>query len=253
MDVGELVRRDNISIITMANSGYLDFTRNCIKSLEKIGIFNLLKVYCVDEKCYRELGKEYKNVVLMDHVYGDSVNNLQKFPRTWQKMMKNSNTESTFKDLVFLKFNAISHALENSSFVMLVDGDVVFLNDKFLNYAYNAIENFDILFQSETDGVDKDNPCSGLMFMKSTNVVKDFFNLTTVMEDESWDTFIGDQDYVHKNCNKLNYNYLPVELYPNGRYFQKHRNNISPYMVHYNWLRSTQKLKIMRRTNGWYI
>ena len=252
MDVGELVKRDNISIITMTNSGYLDFTRNCIKSLEKIGIFNLLKVYCVDEKCYREL-EEYKNVVLMDHVYGDSVNNLQKFPRAWQKMMKNSNTESTFKDLVFLKFNAISHALENSSFVMLVDGDVVFLNDEFLNYAYNAIENFDILFQSETDGVDKDNPCSGLMFMKSTNVVKDFFNLTTVMEDESWDTFIGDQDYVHKNCNKLNYNYLPVELYPNGRYFQKHRGNISPYMVHYNWLRSTQKLKIMRRTNGWYI
>ena len=66
---------------------------------ENIGIFNLLKVYCVDENCYRELGKEYENVVLINHVHGDSVNNLQTFPRAWEGMMKNSNTKS---ELLFI-------------------------------------------------------------------------------------------------------------------------------------------------------
>ena len=60
MDIKQYIKQNKISIITLANSGYLHFTRNCIQSLKNLGLGNIIIVYCVDEDCYSELKKEYK-------------------------------------------------------------------------------------------------------------------------------------------------------------------------------------------------
>ena len=161
-------------------------------------------------------------------------------------------TSTNFKNVVFLKFVAIHDALKSSN-VLFVDSDVVFLNEQFLEYLIDNIKDNEILFQSETNGDSENAPCSGLMYMKNTSEVKNFFDPSVVICDKKWIENVGDQDYVRENKNKLRHDYLDVKLFSNGRYFQAHRHKINPYMVHYNWCRPRQKLKIMRRTGGWFL
>ena len=245
----ELIKKiqDNkISIITLANLGFLNFTMNCIKSLENIGLGGQMKVYCIDDKCYDELSSSYQNCCLIDSEYNKNISNLCKYPR------KDSLTDTNFKNVVFLKFVSIYDALGESN-LLFVDSDVVFLNEQFLEYLIDNTNDNDILFQSETDGQTVNEPCSGLMYMKNSSNVKNFFDPSVVINDKEWNASVGDKDYVRGNKSKLKHDYLDVKLFPNGRYFQKHLGNISPYMVHYNWCRPKQKLKIMKRTGGWFI
>lgn len=240
------IQDKKIAIISLANHGYLNFTKNCIKSLENIGLGGILKVYCADKDCYNELEKNYQNIEIIDGEYNKNVSKLCKYPRS------DSMTNTNFKNVVFLKFVAIHDALKNSN-VLFVDSDVVFLDDRFLEYLIDNINDNDVLFQSETNGHLDDQPCSGLMYMKNTPEVKNFFDPSVVICDKKWIENVGDQDYVRENKNKLRYNYMDVKLFPNGRYFQKYRSEINPYMVHYNWCRPKQKIKIMNRTGGWFI
>lgn len=235
-----------MEIITLANTGYINLTKNCIKSLDKLGISELLTVYCVDQECYDNIKKEHKKVKLLNSKYNKNISNLCKYPR------KDSMTNTNFKNVVFLKFVSIYDALRESN-LLFVDSDVVFLNEQFLEYLIDNINDNDILFQSETDGQTVNEPCSGLMYMKNSSNVKNFFNPSVVINDKEWTESVGDQDYVRGNKSKLKHDYMDVKLFPNGRYFQKHLGNISPYMVHYNWCRPKQKLKIMKRTGGWFI
>ena len=57
-----------IKLITLTNDGYKKLTHNCIESLKKIGLDNILKVYCIDNSAYeyiKEINGE-KNTILMD-------------------------------------------------------------------------------------------------------------------------------------------------------------------------------------------
>ncbi len=244
--LSEILDKENVKIITLANRGYLHFTRNCIKSLEKLEIRDLLKVYCADKECYDELRKDYQNIEMIDSEYNKNVSGLCKYPRS------DSMTNTNFKNVVFLKFVAIHDALKSSN-VLFVDSDVVFLGVGFLEYLIDNIKDNEILFQSETNGAGENEPCSGLMYMKNTSEVKNFFDPSVVICDKKWIENVGDQDYVRENKNKLRHDYMDVKLFPNGRYFQKYRSEINPYMVHYNWCRPKQKLKIMSRTGGWFL
>jgi hypothetical protein len=247
MNINELIEREGVSIITIANSGYLDFTRNCIRSLENLGIFNLLKVYCVDENCYEELGSEYKNIKLLEHDFDEGISELSKYPKGDRQ------TTSVFKNIMFMKFPAITDALKNSKYVLFADSDIVFQNDNFLSHLLDALSDKDILFQTDSDGELEDMPCAGLMFMRNTESIRKFFNSNTALEDENWDTYVSDQDYVRENKDKLDYDYMSIGQFPNGRYFREHKEEINPHVVHYNWCKPNQKLKIMRRTGGWFI
>jgi len=247
MDLQKILKDNNIQIITLANNGYLKFTYNCIKSLEKLGLTNLIKVYCADKKCYADLKNEYSNIKYIDSEYNKNISRLRRYPS--QKHY----TETEFKDVVFLKFVAISDALEKSN-VIFVDSDVVFLNEKFLEYLLNNIKNNEILFQNEglIDNTES-GACSGLMYMKSTSSVKNFFDPTTVIHNEHWISNVGDQDYVNKNKEKLKYDYMDCSLFTNGRIWRKHHKKLNPYMVHFNWMKVRMKVKMMKRTGGWFL
>jgi len=246
MELQKLLRDNNIQIITLANNGYLKFTYNCIKSLEKLGYNNLIKVYCADKKCYADLKTQYSNIEYIDSGYNKNISRLRRYPS--QKHY----TETEFKDVVFLKFVAISDALEKSN-VIFVDSDVVFLNEKFLEYLLNNIKNNEILFQSESNGIDKNEPCSGLMYMKNSSNVKNFFDPSVVINDKEWTESVGDQDYVRENKNKLKYDYMDISLFTNGRVWRQEHKKLDPYMIHFNWMKVNMKVKLMKRTGVWFL
>lgn len=243
------IQDNKIAIITLANHGFLNFTMNCIKSLEKIGLEGVMKVYCIDDKCYDELSSSYQNCCLIESEYNKKVSKLQIYPRAnWRR-------KTAYKDIMLMKYPAILDALENNDYVLFLDADVVFHDARFIDYLLENIKDNDVLFQSETsDGTtDKDAPCAGLMFIRSNKKTLDFYDPTNVVNDKHYINNVGDQDYVRGNVDNLKYDYMDVKLFSNGRYFQNFKSKLSPYMVHYNWCRPKQKIKIMKRTNGWFI
>lgn len=243
------IKENKIAIITLANHGFLNFTNNCIKSLEKTGLGGVMKVYCIDDKCYNELSSSYGNCCLIESEYNKKIDGLKVYPRS------DSKTESLYKDIMLMKYPAILDALENNDYVLFLDADVVFHDNGFIDYLMETIGDNDVLFQTETkdEKTDEDAPCAGLMFIRSNEKTLDFYNPTNVANDKHYINNVGDQDYVRGNKDKLKHDYMDVKLFSNGRYFQAHRHKINPYMVHYNWCRPRQKLKIMRRTGGWFI
>ena len=44
--------------------------------------------------------------------------------------------------------------------------------------------------------------------MRNTESIRKFFNSNTALEDENWDTYVSDQDYVRENKDKLDYDYI---------------------------------------------
>lgn len=247
------MNKNKIAIVTMANNDYLPFTKNCIKSLENIGLKDLIRVYCVDADCYENISKEHPNTQLIKHNLNGDIDKLQRFPKGSAKLIKLAKTESGFKDLVLLKFIAISDALKKYEYVFFVDGDVIFLCDKFIEYSLKNIVDRDVLLQSDTNLDEADAPCSGVMFVKRNKKTKQFFDIHQVKSDSDYDKFISDQDYVCKNRNKLTHEYFSKELFPNGKVFWENRDKLKPYLIHYNWCAGGQKHKRMKLSNGWFL
>ena len=132
----ELIKKiqDNkIAIITLANHGFLNFTMNCIKSLEKIGLGGQMKVYCIDDKCYNKLSSSYQNCCLIESEYNKKIDGLKIYPRS------NDKTESLYKDIMLMKYPAILDALENNDYVLFLDADVVFHDNRFIEYLLKTI------------------------------------------------------------------------------------------------------------------
>lgn len=253
MDFKQYIKQNKISIITLANSGYLHFTRNCIQSLKNLGLDNIIVVYCIDECSYRELKKEYKNVRFLDHSR-DGIDKLHTFPKRVTRMVRQKQTETAFKNICFMKFDAIQCEFKESSYVLFVDSDVVFLKHDFLETIHTQINNKELLVQSDSDGVDKNTVCAGLMYIRKNIETKKFFNWNTARLDENYELFISDQDYVQSNFKKLKNDFLSLEECPNGRYFSKHKHKIDPSIVHYNWAsKSYTKIESMKQDGVWYI
>ena len=59
-----------LGFITLTNYGYLEYTRNLIKSLEKIGVEGL-KVYCLDNKSFNEL--DYDRKLKIEHTEEEDI------------------------------------------------------------------------------------------------------------------------------------------------------------------------------------
>jgi Nucleotide-diphospho-sugar transferase. len=89
------------------------------------------------------------------------------------------------------------------------------------------------------------------MFIKSNADTLHFFNPNHVEHNKNtlgW----GDQVYINDNKHKLKYKMLPIELFPNGKYYY---NNtiINPYLIHFNWIIGHTKKQKMRDYGKWHL
>jgi hypothetical protein len=220
----------------LTNSGYIDYTLNCIESLKKIGSLQL-QLYVIGKDGYDKLKeKGYSSTLIKDE--------------------KNSNFQTyqdgNWGDITFYKFQIIYENLLKHKYVCFTDGDIVFQNNNFMQYLQDNIASHDMLIQSEglNEG-DVADLCTGFMFIKSNETTLSIFNPENVRlhkREKSWD----DQVYINEMMKKINYKELPLSLFPNGRYYYYH-TNMSPYLIHFNWVKGHDKYYRMKMYGKWYI
>jgi len=225
---------NNISFITLTNTGYIDYTLNCLESLRRINTKINLECYCIGIEGYNKL----KNKNIKCNLIDDEINsNFQTF------RVKN------WSNITYYKFEIIYKNLLKNKYVCITDGDIVYENNIIFDFLLHHIGDNDMLIQSE--GLDVEDLCSGFMFIKSNENTLSVFNPKNVesfKNIEKWD----DQVYINKNKYKMKYKKLPLSLFPTGKYYYKYSNNINPYMIHFNWIEGHEKKQKMFNYNKWF-
>ena len=227
-----------IAFITLTNTGYINYTLNCLKSLENINFNEKLKCYCIGKEGFNILNSKNYDCELIDD---ENNSNFQVF--------RNGN----WSNITFNKFRIIYENLLIYDYVCITDGDIVFENPNVLKTLKEDILDNDMLIQNDKL-TDNDNSllCSGFMFLKSNEATKKFFNPLNVENEKNklgWD----DQIYMNDNKNKLKYKVLPLHLFPNGKYFYENNEMINPYIIHFNWVIGSEKQKKMDYYKKWYL
>ena len=229
--------RDDIAFITLTNTGYIDYTLNCLQSLDRISMKQPLHVYCIGEKGYSVLKDRQVSCDLIQT--NDNISGLQEFRRR------------KWSNITYYKFEIIYKNLLNHKFVCITDGDIVYENNQMFDYLLQNIGDNDLLIQSE--GISDTDVCSGFMFIQSNETTRSIFhpdNVGKYRNVEGWD----DQIYVNSVKYNLKYKKLPLKLFPSGNYFYTYSDMIDhPYLIHFNWITGNEKKTRMAKYNKWYI
>jgi hypothetical protein len=183
---------------------------------------------------------------------------LEDYPMKHKLVMPDEEVESEFQTfrsgnwnkVVFQKFRCIHDALLKNDFVYFTDGDIVYKSDRFIKDLHNRMDDdIDLLIQNDKQHDDDDSElCSGVMYIRSNQKTRQFFN----PEHIDVDLIQCDQIYVNNMKDKLNYEKLPLRNYPNGKYFRERQPN-NPYLIHYNYLIGKDKKTMMQQDGNWLI
>jgi hypothetical protein len=228
----------SIAFITLTNTGYIDYTLNCLTSLQRVKSDLTLHSYCIGKEGYDILTAKGHTATLID----DNTNSNFQIYRT-----------GNWSNIVYNKFCIIHNNLQKYDYVCITDGDIVFENKDFFSYLLATCEGNDLLIQNETmKNTDTTHVCSGFMFIKSTPITIELFDPKHVEQYKNtvgW----GDQAYINKIKDKLTFKPLPLELFPNGQYYYANAARITPYLIHFNWVKGHEKQQRMKEYNKWYI
>jgi hypothetical protein len=234
-NINDNIHYNNISFITLTNDGYIDYTLNCIKSLNDIDIKQKLKVYCIGNNGYSIL---QQNNISCELIMDEKANKFQEF-RT-----------GNWSNVTYYKFQIIYENLLNNEYVCFTDGDIVYENKHIFLFLLNNIKDNDILIQDEN--LDE-TLCSGFMFIKSNKNTISLFNPENVkkyINTVGWD----DQIYINNIKHLIKYQKLPLYLFPTGAYYYNYNNVIAnPYLIHFNWVIGNEKKNKMIYYNKWYL
>lgn len=227
--------KDNISFITLTNSGYINYTLNCLESIKNINLSIPLHCYCIGKKGYDRLfNKGYKCTLIDDE--------------------KNSNFTSykngNWSEITFNKFKIIHENLLKYKYVCYTDGDVVYENNEFFGYLIDKIGDYEMLIQNNCEGVNAIS--TGFMFIKSTDNMKYFFDPNYIERNYRISNELDINDYLDSIKNKINFKLLSLSLFPYGNYYYNNHYSISPYLIHFNWLVGHEKRDKMILYKKWY-
>lgn len=232
---------NNIAFITLTNNGYIDYTLNCLKSLENINSPVLPVCYCVGEQVYTTLKSKGYECVLLESDTGGQLTEFQSF------------AQGQWNTIMFTKLQIIHMILLKYKYVLYTDGDIVFENPQFINYLIDNIGNKDILIQNDTEQ-DNNNKilCAGFMFIKSNSQTLKLFNPKYIINKAKHPKW-NDQAYINSIKHKLMFTKLPLNLFPNGQYYYKNFDKLNPMMVHFNWVIGHIKKAKMQEYGKWYL
>lgn len=227
---------NTIKLITLTNFGYKEFTENSLKSLSLLN-FDLSKIiiYTLDNESYKYFSKKYKNITCKQTNNID-LPNLAKYQ------------DSNWNKLTIQKIKIVYEELKQNDYLLLFDGDIVFENSKFIEYCYNELisDNLDIICQNEWKDNNNDKLCTGFYLLKSTENTIKCFDVDLLNTNEN------DQSFLNRRKHMLRYKLLPIEKFPNGKYYYE-KNPSEPYIIHFNFVFSHDKENKMKMYNKWYI
>ena len=228
---------EEVAFITLTNAGYLEFTLNCYESLKQIGHENSLTSYVIGESSYNTLRKKGHPCVLIDEMKSKHEKLYYYRKNGWG-------------DLMFQKIKIVHSMLKTHKYVCITDGDIVFEDPNFMNYCIENIKDLDILFQSNKLNDEEKVICGGFAFIKSNEKTLKMYDISDIQPKN----IKTEQDFLKGRMKKydIKKDCLPLELYPNGRYYYENRNK-SPYMIHFNWITTDRKKGRMQKMGKWYL
>ena len=227
-----------VAFITLTNTGYVEYTLNLLKSLENIKSSVLPTCYCIGNEGHSKLiSKGYQSTLINEEKNSGF--------QSWRK--------HNWADIVSNKFDIIYQNLLTRQYVLITDGDIVYEDNKFLDYLKENIADNDMLIQNDTmDDNNDTNLCSGFMFIKSSKLTLDLFNPKCIEEKRTTEGW-GDQHYLNQVKSLIKYKKLPLDLFPNGQYYYKNAETIKPFIIHFNWVVGHQKRAKMLHHKKWYL
>jgi hypothetical protein len=224
--------KGEVGFITLSNEGYLDYTLNCFRSLQRLGgrgrkLAGKLVCYSVGRACHERMVAEGIRSVMIDD---EEHSGLQIFrQRGWAGVVKH-------------KFEAISRELLKNEFVLFSDGDIVFESTDFVDDCLARMIRED----------DHSVLCSGFMMIRSTKNTREAFSMATMspVVDEEF----CDQLYLNEVIrNAVRTSVLPLAEYPNGAWLQQFGPDPRAKVYHFNYLVGHQKKETMRASGKWYL
>ena len=229
---------DDVCFITLTNDGYIDYTLNCYKSLEKCGAMITLTSYVIGDKAYDILSKKGYSCVKVEDA-SPNQNKLLLYRR------------EGWSNLMYHKINIVYHLLLKHDYVCITDGDIVFEEPDFMEYCLKHIKKNDVLFQNNKMKDREAVICGGFAIIKSNEKTRQMYDVRDVAPED----ITIEQNFLKGRFKKypnIKVGFLPLEFYPNGQYYYRHRNK-SPHMIHFNWIETGRKQKRMRALKKWYL
>lgn len=228
----------SLAFITLTNTGYIDYTRNCVRSLKKCGVSQPLKIFCVGKSGYDMLRNEgYTDLEWIDN---EKISEFQSF------------LEQHWGDITFQKFVVIHKCLKEYNYVCFTDGDIVYENKDVLEYCVREIGDYDMLIQNDSKTMSDNDTrelCTGFMFIRCTETTLRLFDpelIAARRHNMDW----NDQLCINEIKHLFRYKVLPLELFPNGKYYYHHENK-NPMLIHFNFCRGHEKRKKMETYGKW--
>ena len=229
----------NFKFITLTNDGYIEYTQNLINSLKKINLQSSIKIYCVGKKSYKHFTNQSLETVRLESSIFDKKNIFQ----SWRS--------KNFNKLMFIKLSIIHENLKTSDQVLYSDGDVVFLQNPLEKLKLETKSDIVAQFDFNPDK-DVNTLCAGFMLVNSNQKTLDLFNPKNVpgeLLDRHY--YFDDQKYINERISELNYKFLDIKGYPNGAYFYKNFEKLSPKIIHFNYLVGEAKKIKMKEMGYW--
>ena len=238
-----MMHEDKIKYVTFTNKGYINYTANLISSIKQNKININLDVYCLDQDSFKYFSSTGLNTKLID----SSLYN-QQFSKFEQQ------NSSEFYKIVYFKFFCINDLLKTSEYVLFLDGDIVAKKD-FSKKVFDEINGFDIVAQSNKsphdDNIDEIN--SGFILFKSSKKVLKYVNPDRFSLKKFSKFKFHDQTYLNNIKSKFNYKLLDLNDFPNGAHYKIYKNQIDPYIIHYNYILGHEKKSQMVSDGNWYL
>lgn len=228
---------EKLKLITVTNSGYQDLTENCLKSLTNNGVsLESVVIYTLDEECYTYFSDKYKDACVKrtQFTHQDAV----------------CYRGEGWKNVTMQKIYAIYSELLINEHIVLFDGDIVFNKAGFLDDLWqrmNENDDTELVVQEEYKGENnRGYMCSGFYLLKSTENTRKIFNITNTTQP-------NDQEWLNSVKRNIKWKLLPIEKYPNGKFFYDNHRDITPFIVHFNFVLFKQKKGRMKNYGMWLM
>lgn len=236
--------QDTTVLTTITNYGYLLYTLNMLKSLAPFGLDRRVLILTMDEKSEDILRRRGYQVVPMK---GDA---LEKFC-PW-------NTQG-YDRICFIKLEWIHCLLTHRKNVLLIDGDIVFRKDPTEDLrTWEADGSTHIWIQNDGHSdTEFGNMCTGFMYLRSCPTTIYLYDCVSAEGQEKYKqcAFVNnDQTYFNQFVKPYcQMKALPLVQYPNGAIFYHYHTQLSPTLVHFNWVVGHVKMAKMKEHQMWLL
>jgi hypothetical protein len=255
---------DNLDLlwITLINYGYIDYTKNFLKSMELSNSNFKLLIYCLDNETLEEL-KHYKNCVCIsaDVFTKKYQKNFEKKMVVWQ--------EKEYKELVFLKLDAILYTLQESRSLNIksvgyIDTDIVLLSDPttLMIKIMKQQTSINVFAQCDEDRRLCSNRlncpafCSGVIVFRNIPELDKYF----IYNNQHINMVTSDQMFLCYMFKQFKIKVLIIDkniflngTYPGIREGFPVKLPKEACLIHFNWLIGDNKKIKMKEQNMWYI